>query len=51
MIDIQNLISKESVGVKCKGDMWKICVYCSGLKATDIFVILLNQDGSQSDCP
>ena len=27
------------------------CMYRSGLKATDIFVILLSQDGFESDCP
>ena len=27
------------------------CVLSFGLKATGIFVILLSQDGSESDCP
>ena len=27
------------------------CVSSSGFKATDIFIILLNQDGFESDCP
>ena len=27
------------------------CSYSSGLKATDIFIILLSLDGFKSDCP
>ena len=27
------------------------CVWSFGLKATGIFVILLSQDGFESDCP
>ena len=43
MMNIGDLRPKESVGVKFKED--------SGLKATDIFVILLSQDGFESDSP
>ena len=43
--------SKESVGVKFKEGYAPNCVWSSGLKATGIFVILLSQDGFESDCP
>ena len=47
MMNIQNLSSKESLGVKFKGGICtEVC-----FKATAIFVMLLSQDGSKSDCP
>ena len=46
MMNIRNLASKESL------DPWyaSSCVE-SLFKATDIFVILLSQEGFESDCP
>ena len=43
MMNIGNLGSKQSVRVKFKEG--------SGLKATGIFLILLSQDGFESDAP
>ena len=51
MMNIRNLGSKESARVKSKaGICAKLCLR-SGLKATGIFVILLSQDGFESDSP
>ena len=48
---IQNVGSKENLGVKFKdGIRTRFCLN-SCLKATGIFIILLSQDGLESDCP
>ena len=47
MMNVRNLGSKESLGVKFKdGICTELC-----LKATGIFVKLLSQDGFENDCP
>ena len=49
--ELQNLSSKESLGVKFKdGICTELCLN-SGLKATSIFKILLCQDGFENYCP
>ena len=50
-MNIKNLGSKESVRVKYKDRICSKLYLKSGLKATGIFVILLRQDGFESDCP
>ena len=50
-MNIQNLDSKDSLGVKLKIAYAPNFVQSSGLKATGIFVILLNQDGFESNYP
>ena len=49
MMNMRNLGSKESFGVKFT--YAPNCVESYGLKATGIFVVLLSQDGFESDCP
>ena len=51
MINIRNLDSKGSVGVKYKNNISVELCLKSGLKATSIFAILLSQDGYESECP
>ena len=46
---MRNLGSKGSFGVKFT--YAPNCVESYGLKATGIFVVLLSQDGFESDCP
>ena len=48
MMNIQNLGSKESLGVKFKEALCAKLCESSGLKAT-IFVIIISQDGFESD--
>ena len=48
MLSIQSLGSNQSVGVKVKGGICAELCLSYGLKATGIFVILLNQDGFES---
>ena len=52
-MNIQNQVSKESLGVKFKDDMQYApnCFENSGLTVTCISVILLGQDGFESECP
>ena len=50
-MNIQNLGSKGSVGVKYKGGICAELFVKFWFKGTDISVILLSQDGSESDCP
>ena len=48
MMNIRNLDSKESVGVKFEESICtELCLKSSSLKAAGIFVILLSQDGKQ----
>ena len=51
MMNMRNLKSKESVEVKLKEGICAELCLSSCLKATGIFVILLNHDGFESDCP
>ena len=48
---MQSLGSKESLGVNFKDGICASCIYSSGMKTTGVFVILLSQDGFESDCP
>ena len=51
MMNIPKVGSKENLGVKFKDGICAELCLKSGLKATGIFVILLSQDGFESECP